>query len=113
MNQAQDNWEISPQEVRDMLESGEDFAFLDCRTPEEHAIASVAAARLVPMQDVPQRVNELEEHLDEPVVVMCHHGQRSLQVTAFLKEQGFTDVKSLAGGIDRWAREIDPKVPRY
>ena len=44
---------------------------------------------------------------------MCHHGQRSLQVAAFLKQQGFTDVKSLAGGIDRWSREIDPTVPRY
>ena len=55
MNQAQDNWEISPAEVRDMLERGEPFAFLDCRTPEEHTIARVDAARLVPMQDVPER----------------------------------------------------------
>lgn len=96
-----------------MLDRGEHFAFLDCRTPEEHSIACVDAARLVPMQEVPQRVNELEEHLDQPVVVMCHHGQRSLQVTAFLKQQGFTDVRSLAGGIDRWSRDIDPAVPRY
>mgnify|MGYP006427452525 CR=1 FL=1 len=113
MNQARDNWEISPAAVRDMLVHDEPFAFLDCRTPEEHAIARVDSARLLPMQDVPERINELEAHLDEPVIVMCHHGQRSLQVAAFLKQQGFTDVKSLAGGIDRWSREIDPTVPRY
>lgn len=106
-------WEVTPQRVREMVDRGERFAFIDCRTPEEHATARVDAAALVPMQDVPNRLFELEEYLDEPVVVMCHHGQRSLQVAAFLKEQGFADVKSMAGGIDRWSLEVDPGVPRY
>lgn len=113
MPEINPDWEVTPQDVKARFDAGEDLALIDCRTPEEHATARVDAARLVPMQDVPARLSELEEHLDEPVVVMCHHGQRSLQVAAFLKEQGFTDVKSLAGGIDRWAREIDPAVPRY
>lgn len=106
-------WEITPGEVKAKLDAGEAVFVLDCRQPEEHATASVDAAELIPMGDVPNRLYELEEHLDGPVVVMCHHGQRSLQVAAFLKQQGFTDVKSMAGGIDRWSREVDPTVPLY
>ena len=59
------------------------------------------------------RHSELEEHLEDPIVVMCHHGVRSLQVVAFLREAGFLDARSLAGGIDRWSLEIDGTVPRY
>ncbi len=106
-------WEVTPREVRRLLDHDRDVFFLDVRTSEEHAIAHVDAATLVPMGDIPGRLQELGEHTERPVVVMCHHGQRSLQVTAFLRQEGFEDVRSMAGGIDAWSLGVDPSVPRY
>lgn len=105
--------EITPQETREILASREDILLLDCRTPQEHAIARIDGERLVPMDSVPERLDELEAFRSSPVVVYCHSGRRSLTVARFLREQGFTDVRSMAGGIDRWSVEIDPNVPRY
>jgi len=107
-----ENWEVSPQETAKAHEAKE-VVLIDCRTAEEHAIASIEGAKLVPMQDVPARLNELEEYLDDSLIVFCHHGMRSMQVTAFLKEQGFKDVRSMTGGIDQWAVEIEPGMARY
>lgn len=107
-------WERSPAAVKAMLDDGRSMLLLDCRTPNEWAMAHVEGATLIPMQDIPARVVELEELAeDREVVVMCHHGQRSLQVTAWLRQQGFEEAMSMAGGIDRWSLEIDPSVPRY
>ncbi len=106
-------WEIAPPDLASALEGPEPPLLIDCRTDGEVAVASVEAAIHVPMSEVKARLPELEEHLEDPVVVMCHHGVRSLQVVAFLREAGFTDARSLAGGIDRWSLEIDPTVPRY
>lgn len=105
--------EIAPRDVQAMLQGDEDVVLLDCREPKEHAIARVGAAQLVPMGDVPSRLQELQAHADRTVVVMCHHGMRSLQVAQYLRRQGFDDVRSMAGGIDAWSREIDASVPRY
>ncbi|MEO0965383.1 MAG: rhodanese-like domain-containing protein, partial [Planctomycetota bacterium] len=99
--------------LRDALAADAPPALLDCRTPGEHEVASIEAALLIPMNELPARVAELAELKDRPVVVHCHLGGRSLKVTQFLRGQGFTDVKSLAGGIDAWSRSIDPDVPRY
>lgn len=108
------DWELTPATVKGMLDAGRPVLLLDCRTPGEWATAKVEGATLVPMQDIPARVVELEDLAeDKDVVVMCHHGQRSLQVTAWLREQGFEGAMSMAGGIDRWSLEIDPAVPRY
>lgn len=106
-------WEIAPAELASALNQDTPPLLIDCRTDDELAVARVEAALHVPMSDIKTRLPELEEHLEEPVVVMCHHGVRSLQVVAFLREAGFTDARSLAGGIDRWSHEIDPTVPRY
>lgn len=106
-------WEVTPRDTKTRLDAGEAFFFLDVRTPEEHAAARVDEATLVPMGEVPARLQELEEHADQPIVVMCHHGKRSLQVTAFLRQQGFEHVMSMAGGIDAWSLGVDPAVPRY
>ena len=107
------DWEVTPRQVHDWR-GGEDGVFLlDVREPAEVAAASVDGAAVVAMGEIKSRLSELEEHADDRVVVMCHHGARSMQVAAFLRQQGFDDVKSMAGGIDLWSRDIDPAVPRY
>lgn len=85
---------------------------LDVREPWEYTLASIPGSVLMPMGDVPSRAHQ-ELDPDQPIVVLCHHGMRSLSVTMWLREQGFEHVQSLAGGIDRWSRVIDPSVPRY
>jgi rhodanese-related sulfurtransferase len=85
---------------------------LDVREPWEFQTASLPNSLLMPMGEVPSRAhNELDP--DAPIVVMCHHGARSLNVAMWLRDQGFTHAQSLAGGIDAWSRSIDPGVPRY
>lgn len=86
---------------------------LDCRTPEEHAIARIEGAVLIPMQQIPERLGEIESWRDKPIVVYCHHGVRSLRVVRFLRDQGFSQAQSMQGGIDAWSLEVDPSVPRY
>jgi adenylyltransferase/sulfurtransferase len=105
--------EISPARVKELLEGGEEFLLLDCREPDEHATAHIKEAKLLPMSQLANRVDELEPQRDGQIVVHCHHGGRSLRVTRWLREQGFSNVQSMAGGIDQWAVEIDPTVPRY
>jgi adenylyltransferase/sulfurtransferase len=65
------------------------------------------------MQELDEHMSELEPHRDKPVIVYCHTGRRSMTVTTVLRAKGFTNVKSMAGGIERWSLEIDPNVPRY
>lgn len=85
---------------------------LDVREPWEASIASLPEAILMPMGDVPSRAHaELDP--DAHIVVVCHHGQRSLSVAMWLRAQGFDYAQSLAGGFDEWSRNIDPTIPRY
>jgi rhodanese-related sulfurtransferase len=85
---------------------------LDVREPWEQETAALSNATLMPMGDVPSRAHaELDP--DAHIVVLCHHGQRSLSVAMWLREQGFDHAQSLAGGIDAWSRIIDPTIPRY
>ncbi len=86
---------------------------LDCRTPEEHATAKIAGAVLLPMQELAERVAEIEAWRTKPIIVHCHHGMRSLRVAKWLREQGFTLAQSMQGGIDAWSTDVDPSVPRY
>ncbi len=107
-------WEVEPSYVKERLSAGDaGFVLLDCRRPNERPVASIEGSEFLPMQELASRVNELEEHAEKEMVVYCHHGRRSLRVTAFLREQGFENVKSMAGGIDRWSEEIDQSVPVY
>jgi len=105
------DWEISATELKRKLDAGEKVALLDVRESWEREAAAIEPSCHMAMGDVPARFQELdpEEHL----IVYCHHGVRSMNVTAWLRQQGFESVQSLRGGIDRWAREIDPKVPLY
>ncbi len=106
-------WEVTPRAVKAMLDAGDTFTLLDVRTPTEVDAAAIDAARVIPMQELSERLAELEPLKHTKVVVSCHLGGRSLRVTQMLRAQGFTDVTSMAGGIDLWSRDIDPSVPRY
>ncbi len=104
-------WEVNAQELKQKLDEGADLVLLDVREPFERSTAVIEPSLHIPMGDIPARVQELDP--ESRIVVYCHHGVRSLNVTAWLRQQGFEEVQSLRGGIDRWSREIDPKVPIY
>ena len=99
--------------VKAQLDAGHPFLLIDCREPEEHQMVSIAAARLIPMSQIQSRLAELEPHRHDHIVVHCHHGGRSRRITEWLRQQGFPLVQNMAGGIDQWAVEIDPQLPRY
>lgn len=106
--------EVDCESVHARLSSeGDDFLLLDCREQVEHDLVNISQAMLLPMSELMGRVGELEAYRDKEIVVFCHHGIRSLEVALWLQQQGFEDVKSLAGGIDRWVELVDPKLPRY
>lgn len=104
-------FDIAPMELRERLADGTPPVILDVRTPQERAIAHLDDAVHIPLQELPQRFDELPQ--DRDLVVHCHHGPRSTQAVAFLRAQGFPRARNLAGGIDAWSRDIDPSVPRY
>ena len=106
------DFEISAGQVKSMLKRGDKFVLLDVREPWEREKANLEGSKQIPMGDVPSRANQ-ELDPDEHIVVMCHHGVRSLSVTNWLRQQGFEKVQSMRGGIDGWARTVDPKVPLY
>ncbi len=95
-----------------MLDHGVPVLLLDVRQPEEHAYCHLPGSVLIPLAELPARLGELEVG-EELIVVYCHHGIRSLSGAAILQQAGFTNVASLAGGIDRWAQTVDPAMPRY
>jgi rhodanese-related sulfurtransferase len=104
--------EITTDAFAKQLQQPNPPVLLDVREPWEFQTASIPNSLLMPMGEVTSRAhNELDP--DAPIVVMCHHGARSLSVAMWLRDQGFTHAQSLAGGIDAWSRSIDPSVPRY
>ncbi len=108
-----DEWEVTPREVKAMLDTGQGFLLIDCRTPREHQIARIEPAKLLPLQELGGRLEELQNHTHSKIVVYCHHGRRSLHAAMVLRQQGFSDIKSMAGGIDLWAMDVDPALTRY
>lgn len=105
--------ETSCQAVKERLDAHDNFVLLDCREADEHQLVHLEAARLLPMSELQARVGELAPLSQQNIVVHCHHGGRSLQVAAWLRKQGFSGAQSMAGGIDQWATDIDPSLPRY
>lgn len=106
--------EITPQDIKRRLDSGERLTLIDVREPSEFQTARIAGAELIPMRTIPAQLQRLEAAADDStLVVFCHHGVRSLNVVNWLREQGVASCQSMAGGIDRWSLEIDPAVPRY
>ncbi len=105
-------YEITPEDVKEKLDSTESCTLLDVREPWEFETASIAGSKLMPMGEVPSRAHQ-ELDPEDHIVVMCHHGVRSMNVTVWLRQQGFERAQSMRGGIDAWSRRIDQKVPLY
>jgi rhodanese-related sulfurtransferase len=106
------DFEISAGQVKALLKQGQTFTLLDVREPWELAKASLEGSKNIPMGDIPTRAHQ-ELDPEDHIVVVCHHGVRSLSVTNWLRQQGFGKVQSMRGGIDGWARTVDPRVPLY
>ena len=102
--------QVTVKELKQRLDAGEDVFVLDVREPYEYQIANIGA-KLIPQNDVPKRLNELDR--DREIVVQCRSGQRSQRIAEYLVQQGYANVKNLAGGILAWADEIDPKMQKY
>ena len=105
--------EVTCAQVKSRLDAGERFLLVDCRESEEYRTVHIAQATLIPLSSMATRVSELEPHRNADIVVHCHHGGRSLKVVNWLRQQGFSKAQNLTGGIDQWALEIDPSLPRY
>lgn len=94
-------------------DQGNPVCFLDCREPSEHQAARIQGVALAPMSQWPPSQEVFDAMKGKQVVVLCHHGGRSLRVTNWLRANGYPNALSMAGGIDRWSLEIDPSIPRY
>ncbi len=103
--------EISAADAAALLKQ-EEARLVDVREPWEFAKTSIAGSLLMPMSEIPARAN-LELDPDERVLVLCHHGVRSMNVAVWMRNQGFGQVQSVRGGIDAWSREVDSHVERY
>jgi len=104
------DFEITVEDAKTKIEGGE-VVLVDVREPWEVDTASLVGAKLIPMGDLPARVQELDP--EAHILVLCHHGRRSLQVTSWLREQGYAKTQSVRGGIDAWSQRVDPRVPVY
>ncbi len=100
--------EITVQELRALREAKADFFLLDVRDPWEYEERNLGG-HLIPLRELPDRLHELDPK--KPIIVHCQMGGRSSRAVAYLLENGFTDVRNLRGGIQAWAKEIDPSMP--
>lgn len=96
-------WLADPARARPQL--------LDVREPWDFETCRIADARLLPLRELPARVAELDPAAE--TVLICHHGGRSMQAAMFLERQGFASLHNLSGGVDAWARTVDPAMPVY
>jgi rhodanese-related sulfurtransferase len=106
------DYEITPEEVKSKLDAKELVTLLDVREPWEFETARIDGAKLMPMGDVPSRAHQ-ELDPEDHLVVVCHHGVRSMNVTVWLRQQGFEKAQSMRGGIEAWSRRVDGKVAMY
>jgi sulfur-carrier protein adenylyltransferase/sulfurtransferase len=103
--------EVTPQQLSDLMARGRSVVVVDVREPWEYEINHIEGAKLIPLDELPKRVNELSTADD--VVVNCLSGQRSAQATRFLSSMGFKKAKNLKGGIRAWVSEVHPEMPTY
>ena len=106
-----EDYAILPNELKQMVDAGRDFVLLDVREAWEYQLVHIEGAVSIPLGELPRRFRELSP-VDE-IVVYCHHGMRSLDAAYLLQQLGFKSVLSVAGGIDRWASEVDQDLQRY
>src|SRR5262249_20305963 len=103
--------DITAEELKALLERGEDVVVLDVRNPPEWEICRLSGSTLIPLPELPARVGELDRGRE--MVVHCKSGMRSQKAIAFLRQQGFTRLRNLKGGILAWAERVDPSMARY
>ena len=103
--------EITPAQVKARLDAGDDFVLVDVREQHEWEICNIEGARLIPMSEFENRIDELDSDMD--IVVHCKMGGRSATVQDVLNANGFGNVKNMVGGITRWADEVDSSMPKY
>jgi len=103
--------EIEPQAVKARLDRGESFQFIDVREPHEYQICKIPGAKLIPLGELPARMNELD--VTQEVVAHCKSGMRSGKACDLLRQSGFKRVKNMKGGILAWSDKVDPTVPKY
>ncbi len=104
---------LTPTELAARIQSEPALRLLDVREPDEHAFCALPGSRLIPLSQLVERFEELDDWRTSEVVVYCHHGVRSAHAIGLLRQAGFTRLWNLSGGIDRWSVEVDPTVPRY
>jgi len=107
------DWEVTPRDVKSKLDRGEKFVFIDCRLPHEVAITKIDGATVIPLQQLTQRIGELSGKEHDEVIIHCRSGGRSLQFAQILRQNGFENVKSMAGGVLLWNKDINPGGPQY
>ncbi|MES1211485.1 MAG: rhodanese-like domain-containing protein, partial [Acidobacteriota bacterium] len=106
-----DPFEMTVDELKRRLDDGQEITVLDVRTPQEYAIARIDGTILIPLNELQDRLGELDP--EDTIVAHCHHGGRSANAVQFLRQMGYKHAINLAGGIDAWSLDVDPKVPRY
>jgi rhodanese-related sulfurtransferase len=111
MNSPPEKLEISPRDVQAMIDRGEQFLFVDVREKWEHDAARIEGAVLIPLRQIPANVQQISKA--GKIVLLCHHGIRSMDAAVWLQSQGIKDAVSMSGGIDQWSREVDSSIPRY
>ncbi|HWO89787.1 MAG TPA: molybdopterin-synthase adenylyltransferase MoeB [Gemmatimonadales bacterium] len=103
--------EVTVRELKAELDGGRAVVLLDVRQPWEYELCHIAGSRLIPLSEIPEAVSELDPSAE--YVTICHTGRRSLQAAQFLKASGVDRVRSLKGGVESWAVEIDKSMARY
>ena len=103
--------EMQPRELKERLDRGEPIVIVDVREPQEYQINRIEGSRLIPLGELPQRFDELDENA--AIVMQCKSGVRSAKATGFLRSIGFKNVRNLAGGILGWIDQVDPSQPKY
>lgn len=102
---------ITPEELKEKIDTRSDVLVLDVREPHEVAFARIDGTTHIPMREIPYALDRLSK--EEEIAVLCHTGVRSGQVARYLIQQDFKNVRNVEGGIDAWSRTVDPAVPRY
>jgi adenylyltransferase/sulfurtransferase len=107
-NHAED---ISPAELKNLMDKGEKFQLIDVRNPNEVEICRIDGAKLIPLLELANRYEEID--FDQPVILHCKSGARSMKAATLLAEKGKKGLKNLRGGILAWIKEIDPNMSAY
>jgi rhodanese-related sulfurtransferase len=102
--------QLSVTELKELRDKGEDIELIDVRNPDEYELCNIEG-KLIPLGELTDRFSEIDK--SKKLVIMCHHGGRSMRACQFLAQQGFENIHNLDGGIHKWSLEVDPDVPTY